>query len=255
MEVKMKLKYKKAILLTTMSTMGIGLLTLSVSNDKTQAHEASTAKTVQEAGLLPEQDGKVMSLAITAAPTVTVIPTPTPLPVYTIEEDENSDVEKLFKSFYEAKNNHDVEAIKKLLSDPLRVDTQDELQKRTQYIEEYSDIKTYTKKGYENGTYIVYVYHEIKFTGIKTPAPGLSKFYVITDQDKKLKIFSGEMEEITQSYYKDRNQDEDVINLIDMTNEKSKEAMKKDKDLKNFWNNINELANKSETQAKKATAE
>jgi hypothetical protein len=229
--------------------MGIGLLTLSVSNDKTQAHEASTAKTVQEAGLLPEQDGKVMSLAITAAPTVTVIPTPTPLPVYTIEEDENSDVEKLFKSFYEAKNNHDVEAIKKLLSDPLRVDTQDELQKRTQYIE------TYTKKSYENGTYIVYVYHEIKFTGIDTPAPGLSKFYLVTDENNTLKIFSGEMDDETKTYYDERNDDKDVLALIDMTNKLSNTAMKKDENLKNFWKNIDKLVKQKSTEAQGDSAE
>ena len=43
-------------------------------------------------------------------------------------------------------------------------------------------------------TYIVYVYHEIKFNSINTLAPGLSKFYVITDSEGNLKIYSEEMD-------------------------------------------------------------
>lgn len=249
----MKLKYKKAILLSTMSIMGIGLLTLSVDHDKTKANEAASGKTVQEAEQPDASDNKIVSFSIDITPTA--VPTSTPMPVYSIEEKTNPDIEKLFKSFYKAKNDNDVDAIKELLSDPAKVDSQDELQKRTQYIEEYSDIKTYTKKGFEAGTYIVYVYHEIKFTGIKTPAPGLSKFYVVTDEDKKLRIFSGDMDETTTTYYKERNDDKDVKDLIDMTNTESKEAMEKDKDLKNFWDNINELASKNEEQAEGDSAE
>ncbi len=240
----MKLKYKKAILLTTMSIMGIGLLTLSVSNDKTQAKEGGNSGKIQEAFA----DTDVYAQGdITAAvtPTITVAPTKAPLPVYDIEKDAYPDIKKLFKKFYEAKNDRDVDAIKELLSDPTKVDSQDELQKKTEYIEEYSDITTYTKKGFLDNTYIVYVYHEIKFTGISTPAPGLSKFYVVTGEDGKLKIFSGEMDEETKAYYDARNNDEDVAELIEMTDKKSDEAIKSDEDLQSFWESINELANKS----------
>ncbi|MDD3174059.1 MAG: hypothetical protein PHF63_10505 [Herbinix sp.] len=256
----MKLKYKKIILLTTMSTMGIGILTISASNDRTQAQENLSAKSVQEAGLLAvssEADINIddMEITVTAALTATPIPSPTPMPVYDIEKDNYPKITKLFKDFYIAKNDRDVDTIKKILSDPTKVESQDELQKKTQYIEEYSNITAYTKKGFEEGTYIVYVYHEIKFTGINTPAPGLSKFYVITDENNKLKIFSGEMDETTQAYYDDRNKDEDVVALIEMTNTKSKKAMNKDEDLKNFWKNIKELASSNATQAEGDSAE
>ena len=42
-----------------------------------------------------------------------------------------------------------------------------------QYIEEYKNIDTYSKK-VRRGSYIVYAYHEIKFSSINTLAPGLS---------------------------------------------------------------------------------
>lgn len=252
----MKLKYKKVILLTTMSTMGIGLLTLSVSHDKLQAKESLSTKATMESSLLADGSGVSVSdtevnvQSFNAAPlTPSAAPTPTSLPVYDIEEDGYPEIDTLFVDFYKAKNNRDVDAMKALLSDPTKVESQEDLQKKTQYIEKYSNIKTYTKKGVEEGTYIVYVYHEIKFTGIKTPAPGLSKFYVVTGEDNKVRIFSGDMDEDTKTYFDARNDDEDVAKLIDMTNEKSEEAVHKDEDLLNFWNSIDEMvkSNKSET--------
>jgi hypothetical protein len=256
----MKLKYKKIILLTTMSTMGIGLLTLSISHDKTQAKESLSTKTAVEANLLADSsesefstfDAQMKEEANTLTPTVA--PTPTLLPVYDIEEDAYPDIQQLFKDFYAAKTSRDMKALKELLNDPTKVESKENLEKKTQYIEEYQKIKTYTKKAIEEGTYIVYVYHEIKFTGIKTPAPGLSKFYVITGEDGKLKIFSGDMDEDTKEYYKARNNDEDVIAIIDMTNEKSNNAIEKDKDLKNFWKSIDEMAKNSKDVAE-GTAE
>jgi hypothetical protein len=247
----MKLKYKKIILLTTMSIMGIGVLTLSVSNDKSKDQKTKTS--VQEA--FADTQGK--EDIVTTVPSITPIITvaPTPLPVYDIEKDAYPDVSNLFKKFYKAKTDRDVDAIKNLLSDPTKVDTQDDLQKKTEYIEEYLNVSTYSKLGFVKGTYIVYVYHEIKFTGITTPAPGLSKFYVITDAEGKLKIFSGEMEEDVKNYYDERNNDEDVVTLIEMTNKKSKEAVKNDEDLQSFWDSINELAEKDSAKAEENSVE
>jgi hypothetical protein len=153
------------------------------------------------------------------------------------------------QDYYTAKNNRDLKTLKTLLSDPSQADSQEDLQKKTEYIEEYRNIKTYTKKGFKEGTYIVYVYHEIKFTSINTPAPGLAQFYIITDADNKLKIFSGTKDPETQAYYDQRNEDEDVAALIEMTNEKGKKAIKEDEDLLNFWKSIDEMANSSGTDA------
>ncbi|MHB8130847.1 MAG: hypothetical protein ACYDEX_17785 [Mobilitalea sp.] len=257
----MKLKYKKIILLTTMSTMGIGLLTLSVSQDRTKAEESLSKGVSVEAGLLADNSASTQKSMVseviaepTALPTLTMaptpIPTPTAPPVYNIEEEVNPQISSLFEIYYAAKNKSDVAKLKKILSDSSKVESQDDLQKKTEYIEEYLNIKAYAKKGIEDGTYIVYVYHEIKFTSINTPAPGLAKFYVITGEDNKLKIFSGEMDEKTKAYFDERNNDEDVVKLIKMTNKKSKEATDKDEDLQNFWKSIDELANNNQEDTK-----
>jgi hypothetical protein len=266
----MKLKYKKIILLTTMSTMGIGLLTLSVSHDKSKAEVSSSPKaaaevmaenfTTEESAVADtelnennalEEETELQETPMLAAepsvsPTPDVTSVPAALPVYAIEQEGTyPEIDQLIKDYYTAENNRDLKALKSLLSDPTNADTQEELQQKTEYIEEYKSIKTYTKKGYIEGTYIVYAYSEIKFTSINTPAPGLAQFYIITGDDGKLKIFSGEMNEETSAYYAARNSDEDVTTLIEMTEKKSDEAKKSDEDLYNFWKSMNDMTNNS----------
>jgi len=241
----MKLKYKKIMLLTVISTMGIGILTLSLFDKNSQAKESmNPGTTVESLANGDNEDGNDSSI-VTTSPSVSTAPSPTDLPVYNLQKDAYPEIKKLFQDFYKAKNDRDIEAIKKLLSDSTKVDSKEDIQKKTQYIESYDKITTYTKKGYAEGTYIVYVYHEIKFTGINTAAPGLSKFYVITDQSNKLKIFSEKMDKTVQTYFDSRNNDNDVKAIIDMTNELSDKAVKKDKDLQSFWKNIDKLANKA----------
>ncbi len=267
----MKLKYKKIILLTTMSTMGIGILTLSVSQDRPKAEER-TAKTALSAEVLPEDsandagDADVLMAADAAladsadsadAAAPTAIPTPTPVPVYPIEQAGTyPEIDTLFNAYYSAKGNCDIETLKSILSDPEKVGSEEQLQTKTEYIEDYRNIQTYTKKSIAEGTYIVYVYHEIKFTSINTPAPGLAKFYVITDGDGKLKIFSGDMDSETKAYYDERKNDEDIIAIVEMTEEKSKKAIEKDEDLKNFWKSIDAMtSNESSNSAEGDSAE
>jgi len=267
-EIIMKLKYKKIILLTTMSTMGIGLLTLSVSHYRTKAEESLSNGVSIEGGLLADNSvatQKAMISEVTVEPTTlptitmapTPIPTPTPLPIYNIEKEVDPAITTLFETYYTAKNKSDVDKLKAILSDSTKVESQEDLQKKTEYIEEYLKIKAYAKKGVADGTYIVYVYAEIKFANINTPAPGLAKFYVITGEDNKLKIFSGEMDEATKAYFDERNNDADVVELMEMTNEKSKKAIDKDEDLQNFWESIDEIASKNQkdTEAEGDSAE
>lgn len=253
----MKLKYKKIILLTTMSTMGIGLLTLSISQDRPQAKQnLSTNESIEAAAnMSKEEDAQVFSLGDTMEasvllaeePTPIATPTPTPIPVYDLEE--NSKIDSFFEDYYAAKAKSDISKIKSLYSDPSQAETLEQLQKKVKFIEDYLNIKSYAKKGIEEGTYIAYAYHEIKFTNINTLAPGLSKFYLVTDDEGNLRIFSGEMDSSLREYYVERNNDEDVQELIDMTNEKSKEAKASDEDLQIFWDGVDSLANSEKTQA------
>lgn len=250
----MKLKYKKMILLTTMSTMGIGMLTLSISHDQPKAQESSKfedsselmssiddalAFTANAESGVPTEE-PVASPEPTPTPSPTPIPTPTPIPVYELEELEKMDA--LFMDYYNAKAGRDIGKIRSLSSDPSQTESLEELEKLVKYIEEYKNIKSYAKKSYEPGAYIVYVYHEIKFARINTLAPSLSKFYVVTNDEGNLRIYSEEKSPELKEYYDARNGDADIQELFTMTNEKSEEAKAKDEDLMIFWNGLDGLS-------------
>lgn len=252
----MKLKYKKIILLTTMSTMGIGILTLSVSNDKTNAKESMNNQVVTEGAILADDTvvettnfASGLTVSISPEPTAapTQLPTPTPLPIYPIEQEGTyPEIDNLLKDYYTAKIKRDVDALNALLTDPSNGYTKEDLNSKMEYISEYRNIKTYVKKGFKEGTYIVFVYSDIKFTSIDTAAPGLAIFYVVTGSDNKPKVFSGKMDDETYAYYKERYNDEDVVALIEMTNKKSEKAIENDEYLNYFWNSIKEYDDKSE---------
>lgn len=256
----MKLKYKKAILLSMMSTMGIGLLILSISHDNTKMKASLNKNISKEANLViawnsdlnensleaEEYDVQALSTSIptplpsppvasSQSPIPSITPSQTPLPVYDIEEDGYPEIDALFQDYYAAKNNCDIEKIKSLLSNPSDVISIERLQKETEYIDDYRNIKCYTKKALEEGTYIVYVYYETKFITINTTAPELKHFYLITDGEGKLKIYSGDLGKEMEEYCNARNEDADVQELIQMTNKKCEEAKDKDEDLRNYW--------------------
>lgn len=264
----MKLKYKKIILLTSLSTMGIGLLTLSISHNSPKAEGQNNASQLESSNFESDADNndaddyaagdagvRAMSImetdqdnALTSAhsPTPTPDPTPTPVPVYPLEEVEGMDA--FIEEFYVAKTACDVEKLKSLYMDPSKVESREQLQSMVQYIEEYRNIKTYAKKSIEEGAYIVYAYHEIKFSSINTLAPGLSKFYVKTDANGNFKIASDMTPDI-EEYFNARNDDEDVQELIEMTNKKSEDAKAKDEDLMLFWNALDKLAKNNDNVA------
>ncbi|NLJ96511.1 MAG: hypothetical protein GX321_05110 [Clostridiales bacterium] len=255
----MKLKYKKIILLTTLCTMGIGLLTLSLTQNNPKAEERENTNSKQEENIqedaLNKNDVATMSaiddeskvdtdLAATSTPTPspTPSPTPTPIPVHPLEEAD--DMEPLFEEFYMAKVAIDLDKHRELYMNPDRVESKETLEKLVQYIEEYKNIKVYAKKGMDEGTFIVYVYHDIKFAGINTLAPGVSKFYVVTNEAGEYKIVDEkDMSSFELDYFLERNEDEDVQLLLQETNTKGEEAKDKDEDLMIFWNGLNNLAN------------
>ncbi len=252
----MKLKYKKIILLTTMSTMGIGLLTLSISQDKPKAQESLNPETRKEATELAggseastlysvnseaiAADATEPTLSPTLEVTPTPIPTPTPFPVFELEE--NNKMDALFEDYYAAKASSDISKLKSMYSDPSKAESKEVLESKVKYIEEYRNIKSYAKKGYLEGTYIVYVYSDIKFASINTLAPSLAKLYVVTDDQGNLKVFSGDMDPELKAYFDERNNDEDVQKLIVETDDKGAKAKKSDEDLMIFWSGLDKLA-------------
>ena len=245
----MKRRDKKVKSIIYMITIFVGVVILiyfptgTVRLNKMDAAEVS--KPEQENNIMEEGDNPDSSInlmnselmpSISATPIPTVAPTPTPLPVYPLEESGFAEeIEEFVKVYYEAKVNCDIDTLKTISSDPDRVISKKKLLQLVEGIDDYQNIKCYVKKSYEEGAYIIFVYYDIKFIGLKTLAPSLSKLYVVTDEAGDLKLFDGELTEELRAYIKARSEDEDVIKLREYTDQLAEEAKEKDKDLKAFW--------------------
>lgn len=244
----MKIKNTKIICFIYMITMAIGLAILVYNpvgltkQDKDTSALASNRKMVKvpEEGEMDQASISLMSTAAdptpSAAPSPTLTPIPTPLPVYPLEEKGYpAEIDELVNVYYEAKASCDLDTIKSISSKPENVYSKEQLLKLIEGIDEYQNIKCYVKKSYEEDAYIVFVYYDIKFIGLNTLAPSLSKLYLVRDNTGEWKTFDNELSEDLRAYISARSEDEDVIALRKHTDQRAEEAKDKDKDLKAFW--------------------
>ena len=218
----MKLRYKKAILLGLLSTLGMGMLTLSIDPERNAVESTNMT-----------QD-KASNITTNTNTTPTISAAPSPMPVYSLEDDGYEDITDLIKKYYKAKLTCDADTIQTLLTDEKQVDSKEQLKKNVMFIQDYKNFKCYVKKSYRKNEFLVYVSHTIKFYNIKTEAPALDLFYIIKNADGSLHIFAGEFDDATYEYYQARKQDEDVLALAGEIQNKLKEAKEKDKKFKAF---------------------
>ena len=101
--------------------------------------------------------------------------------------DAHEDVNALIQQYYTAYAAGDVATITSIAS-PVSENEQSYIAMFSEYVDEYQNIKCYTKSGLDEKSYLVSVSMEIKFTGVDTLAPGLDFFYVRTNEDGSLYI-------------------------------------------------------------------
>lgn len=246
---------KKSILMTIIYCMGLGGITLTIGGLYPANHKDDVAETLNrdneivassyegsEDNLDKSEDisGSDLANAYTttnaglalANETITPEPTPTPLPVYDIIVGGHQEIDKFFQDYYVAWNSCDYDLLKNLTTNPENTIPLLDLKKETRFLDDIRDTTCYVTKSYEDNSYIVYVYYEIKYVNIKTTLPRLDKFYLITDSDGNLKIFNSEMDETLKAYFDERDQDSVVSGIIESTNDKAKAALEKDESLR-----------------------
>lgn len=240
----MKFKYKKIILGITMGTMAIGLVTLSVSN-KNSSSTTNVEKVIEATGSA--------DVSLTAT-----IPIATP-DVLTagLKQDAYPEVNELVKKYFAASVKGDVDALAQIVSESDKID-KSVLEKKYEYIEDMKNISCYTIDGAEEGSYIAYVYYEVKFVDIDTLAPGMIRLYVCTAEDGSLSIFISAVDDEIQNYIDQSANNPQVVELIRTVNTKLEEALSSDKKLKDFNDKLEESAklaqeNAEATKAPKAT--
>lgn len=134
------------------------------------------------------------------------------IPELKMEENAYPEVNALIQEYYNASANGDSEVITSIYKGL----EETELLKAVaaaDYIEEFQNIKVYTKPGPVAGSYVAYVYNEVKLYNYPKAVPGLESMYICTDEDGKLYI-NGDVANANEiEYLRQVNVQADVIDL------------------------------------------
>lgn len=154
-----------------------------------------------------------------------------------LEKGAVPEVTELVEAYYKALGDKDVDTLKKLVD---HLDPAEESKiANTKYIEGYEDVEVYTKKGMEDGTYVVFASFAYKCADVDTPAPALSQLYVITDEDGDLWISADAVNDSEiQDYVSTIMGDADVIQLRNNVQTAYDQAQSNDPELKEFLESL-----------------
>lgn len=260
-EVIMKLKHRKLVLMISMSAMGIGLITFSIAgskgkNNSVPSLQVNDASITEDQRGIAEQDptntpeateGATGTPTPTDEPTGTLTDAPTPTEAAAVlEEDAYPEINELITSFLQAKLDGKAKKMKSLVTAPNYIDA-DKIQKKTEFIEAYDNVKVYTKKGTGDIDFIAYVFMNVKIASIDTKAPGLDEFY-IKKVDGEYKIVLGDISDETAAYIEEARASEDVQALLEKVDKKLLKAIKSDEELSNFCSKLEATTTPESTQ-------
>lgn len=251
---------KKTIIMSLIYSLVIGCLTLFIGAlapiDYSDSNAVSTEEevvnsTIDNNNIIASEDYSISSMSLGSSvdeaerrfnqaltpspiPTSTPTPSPTAAPVYELEKGDNPKINSLFNDYYVAINGCDLNQLSRLVTDTESMKPIKVMEKETIFIDDIRNIVCYYMKSYEDGAYIVYVTYDIKYMNIKNTYPKLDKFYLITDDNGDLKIFTSKMDEYLKNYYDERDQDEEVTEIKESIAAKQEEVLEKDSDLKAY---------------------
>ena len=159
------------------------------------------------------------------------------VPELLLEVDAYEDVNTFVSEYYKCLSVGDIDKLNSMMD--FFDDTEKiKIQKRSGYIENYNNIKVYTKLGVEADSYIVYSYYELKFKDIETPAPGLDAYYIYKNDAGDYKIANEIIDDSITKYIQEANKQDDVVDLFNKSSVTYNEIISKDLELAEFLNEL-----------------
>lgn len=151
-------------------------------------------------------------------------------------------INELVQKYYTAYANGDNDTLA-TLAEPISDMEKSYISVFSQYVDSYENISCYTKKGFEDNSYITSVYIEMKFKDVAAVAPGLETFYIREKADGSYYIdnvygqFNSKMEEFEadaniSDFLEMFSQQADVIALQTEVQNKYEDALASDEALK-----------------------
>ena len=170
------------------------------------------------------------------------------VPDVALEEDAYADVNALVNQYFAAMTTGDTAAIS-AMKDTAAQEDLIKIEKESAYIDEFDNIKVYTKPGPLTNSYVAFAYYEIKFKDINTLAPGLTTLYICPREDGSLYICDGDLDDNTTTYIKSIVAQDDVVDLFSMVETKYAEAIDADADLSSFMDGLSAKLDEEVSQA------
>ena len=134
------------------------------------------------------------------------------VPDVTMEENAYPDVNALVERYYTASANGDADTLAEIYKG---LDETEILKAvaASEYIDKIENITVYTKPGPVEGSYVAYVYNEVKLYDYEGNVPGLETLYICPDESGNLYI-NGDIADANElDYLKQINVQADVIDL------------------------------------------
>lgn len=216
--------HKRVSLLLSMGIMAIGLISFKFSPAEATAANKDTAD-ITEVTATPTP---------TAVPTPTPVPSPTPVPNVLTELDGTTEIDRLIAAYLEAKLSCDMEQFEGIVSDIAYID-EAYLQQRFATIKSFSDITCYSKRGAGNIDYVVYYTYYCEIATITSPAISIDRAFVYRDDDGRLKIYIGSVDDEVEEALNAMNYDEDVQQLINDAYAQMEAEAAEDENLLAYW--------------------
>ena len=171
-----------------------------------------------------------------------------------LEKDAYPEVNAVVQKYFDSMAAGDMETLASV-EDTTDEEEQNRILRSKDLVEGYQNISCYTKKGLTEGSYLVFVYYELKFAQIETAAPGLSALYVYPNEEGNLVIFNGEENEELNAYVEKMVQEEDVLALREEVKAKYEEAKLADENLVKQEERYQRIAQESAEQEAAAAEE
>lgn len=171
------------------------------------------------------------------------------VPEVPLEKDAVPGIKELFDVYYKAMVEGDTDTMEKLV---YYMDATEILRaaETSKYIDSYPPLEIYTKVGPKVGTYIAYVYAELKFHDYDKPIPGMRTYYVCTNEDGELYINEdGEESDNELHYMREIQLQGDVIDLNNKAAEAYNKMVVEDPQLADFLLELREEIEKNVGEA------
>ncbi len=158
----------------------------------------------------------------------------------------HASVDRLVEKYCASIVSGDVETLESIV-DELTEEEKESIRKRAALIESFENITSYTKRGPEEDSYIVFICYDMKLVDVETGAPDILCLYMPMGPDGRY-IHNSDVDESMKEYVAKLEQDPDVQALFDDVKTRYQAAQESDRMLAEFRQKINGQVSGEETE-------